>query len=68
MTRSYEIEAVVSATSQSTSKGAHRTTVTLLTDGGERLVLGLNGHAVARLKKYLGNALLPKSVEEGAAA
>ena len=67
MTRSYEIEAVVSATSQSTSKGGHRTTVTLLTDGGERLVLSLNGHAVARLKKHLANALLPRSVTENAA-
>ena len=50
MTRSYEIDAVLSASSQTTSKGGHSTTITLLTDGGERLVLGLSGHAVAGLK------------------
>ena len=68
MTRQFEIEAVVSASSQTTSKGDHRTTVSLLTDGGERLVLSLNGHTVARLKRHLAQALLPRGVEEGAAA
>lgn len=68
MTRQLEIEAVVSASSQTTSKGAHRTSVTLLTTDGEKIVLGLNGPAVARLKRHLAQALLPRSVEEGAAA
>ena len=68
MMKKFEITAVPSASSQTTSKGSHRTTITLLTDDGERLVLGLSGHAVARLRKVLANALLPKGCEEGAAA
>ena len=68
MTKHFEITAVASASSQTTSKGGHRTTVSFLTDDGERLVLRLNGHAVARLKKHLANALLPRSVEKGEAA
>ena len=68
MTRSYEIEAVVSASSQSTSKGDHRTAVTLLTTDGKRIVLGLSGHAVARLRRHLQNAVLPRTVEAEEAA
>ena len=59
---------MVSASSQSTSKGDHRTAVTLLTTNGERLVLGLSGHAVARLRRHLQNAMLPRTIEAEDAA
>ena len=67
MTKHFEITAVASASSQTSSRGSHRTSIILLTDSGEKLVLGLSGHAVARLKKHLANALLPRSVTENAA-
>lgn len=68
MTRQFKIEAVVSASSQTSSKNDHTTTITLLADTGERLVLAFGGHAVARLKRHLANALLPRSVEKEKAA
>ena len=68
MTKHFEVEALVSASSQSTSKNGHETSITFITTEGDRIVLKLSGRTVAKLKRHLGNALLPKSVEEGAAA
>ena len=68
MTRQYDVEALVSASSQSTSKNGHETSVTFLTREGERVVLKLSGDSVAKLKRYLQNALLPRSIEAEEAA
>ena len=68
MAKQFEVEALVSASSQSTSKNGHETSITFLTTEGERIVLKLSGHTVAKLKRHLANALLPKGAEEGAAA
>ena len=68
MTRSYEIEALIYVNSQTTSRGGHETNAAFLTKTGERILLKLDGHTVAKLKRNLANALLPRSSEEGAAA
>ena len=67
MVKSYEIQALVSCSSQSTSKGGHQTVATFLTTDGDRVVLKWDGHTVAKLRRHLQNALLPRSVTENAA-
>jgi hypothetical protein len=68
MAKQFEVEALVSASSQSTSKNGHETSITFLTTEGERIVLKLSGHTVAKLKRHLGHALLPPAVEREDAA
>ena len=67
MVKSYEIQALVSCSSQSTSKGGHQTVATFLATDGARVVMKWDGNTVPKLKRHLANALLPRSVTENAA-